>query len=370
MKKFELYVSEANEWFQTKLFQILQVNHEQVYVDTELEIVLSVGRRGHHIATSTYLHVPLLHWYKYTDKPLFLRPLIIEGGWSDGDTHSVLLAVKRAALGVVYFCLDSHGNNSKLASFYHNDLKNIIKDGLEFLEEGVTVNVEEVQIACPVLQTSFQGGNCVQWMSMMFAFLCTDPGLFEADRLNDFLQKVGENPNYNILLFTLSMFLRTMPYGPPEFLHKITYIHFHNAKQSLQRYANVRKECLEEDEMHRTGVFSITYTPELFCGYWDDHKSSMSDLRDDCRPPCRRSTVGNLCVNETLVKTVGDKVVPLDMHDIAERMFATYLDMRVNVLKNMTRRNKRFFAENARQQLADLMPPSKFVQRFMRGTMK
>ena len=166
-----------------------------------------------------------------------------------------------------------------------------------------------------------------------------------------FLRTLGEHPNFNILLFTLSMFLQTMPYAPEHHLKNVSFVKFSDARLSSESYEAMLQECNEEDDEYRSVMYLAMGKQN--CSASDDREN----IRETCVAPCK--ICGNTrCINRNLVVRKSEPCVPLNMKEIVEKMFNTYYYMRVRVLENMSVEEAELFQSAIEKQLNDLTMPN------------
>lgn len=126
------------------------------------------------------------------------------------SSHATFLVLRKTKSGSVqYMYVDPHGFSMQDTSF---EVQQRFKDDLlVYLHNvfGPGVVCENVLDECPLLQGAEQGGNCAQWTLMMVALFISQPNLF--DQLKSTLYKLSLYPTLNVHLFTLSVFLRTLP---------------------------------------------------------------------------------------------------------------------------------------------------------------
>lgn len=347
LKKFEAYLSlqKNTEWFMNNLYELLALRRKRKHIHVEKRnITINMTTGAHSSFSEVTLVTAVSEWFHVKEKkqkPLFLTELVVfESG--DDSYHSTLLVVKREIGQITYFHLDPHGTEDQLQS---NVIENQLKKAL--LDDAIIVT--KLPIICPELQTAEQGGTCFQWFSMIFCFISLNPKLFEEANFSNFLQTLGEHSNFNILLFTMSMFLRTMPFGPEHHLKNISYINFKRQPSTL--YEAVRHECNEDDDDYRAHMYAIM--DKVNCSFSDDSEN----IRETCLAPCK--ICGDTrCVNKNLTMQLEEQCVPLNMKEIVSKMFNTYYYMRVNVLNNISTEEAQFFEDSIDRQLNDLTMPN------------
>lgn len=348
LKKFVNYLSwPKNEvWFINNLYEILALKRKRKHLYVEhRNITINIGTGAYSRLSNVTLVTAVSEWFSVQgkkQKPLFLSHLVT---YESGDDcyHSTLLVVKRDIGQVTYFHLDPHGTEDQVQNdVIENELKKALPDD---------ILVRKLPVVCPSLQTTEQGGTCFQWFAMIFCFISLNPKLFEELHFSHFLRTLGEHPNFNILLFTLSMFLQTMPYAPEHHLKNVSFVKFSDARLSSESYEAMLQECNEEDDEYR----SVMY---LAMGKQNCSASDNSEnIRETCVAPCK--ICGNTrCLNRNLVVRKSEPCVPLNMKEIVQKMFNTYYYMRVRVLENMTEEEGKMFERAIDKQLDDLTMPN------------
>lgn len=215
--------------------------------------------------------------------------------------HATLLALKKAPDHVKYLFLNPHGGYSKKVKILNFRYKLRLK-----LSNICNMPVQEVLTACPALQKSVQGGNCVQWFAMIFYFLCLQPSLFED--MSSLVEELGKHPDLNVLLFSLSIFLRTMPMVG---LKTYYYIMFDEHTLPFEK-----DMCL--NEMEKLNNFLFQHFSVSNCS-----KFSVTNCPKSCSI-CE----GKCIVDAVVTKAPGQDCRMLTPKEIAKQMFETYFQIK------------------------------------------
>jgi hypothetical protein len=266
-------------------------------------------------------------WLETSDKPVFITLLRIENRLRTGG-HSTLLVLKKSDTAVKYIYVNPWGfkdntnfgveHDPKLLYFslmLHNRLYNLV--GRKRLIKVVPT--------CPELQEKEQGGNCNQWTCMLVVALTMNPELF--DSFSDFLKQLGRHPSLNILLFSLSVFLRTMP---KIGLEKYYYSMFLYARAQRERHFDVNAEYLFEHNVFNNKLYN--YFGQVNCDNYSPH---------NCEAPCQRCA--GVCAIDELVShdaSAAGACHVLSSKAIAKKLFKTYFKLKK--LTNMMGDSKSF----------------------------
>ena len=238
-------------------------------------------------------------------KPILVLPLMTyKADRSEG--HANFLALQKDAGEIKFIFINPHGLNPskvKISTFIQN-LK------IRLINISGFSSVKQLVTSCPTLQTWEQQGNCVQWSSMIFAFFIIEPKVF--DNPLPFLNQLGKHPHLNILLFTMSIFLRTMPFVG---LENYYFSLFKIAKMTRTKYNHMLQRCKNDDIIYNRFLFSKFI--QTNCGSFDI---------DHCPLTCRKCD--DVCANSFAVKKVDDQCHLLTPKEIAKEMFETYFKIR------------------------------------------
>lgn len=244
----------------------------------------------------------ILKWYHNKKHSLLLlRVMFVEPLRSTTIGHATFLVLRKTKLGFVqYIYVDSHGyevQNTHYAVQTH--LKTNLRQYLESLL-GPDVQLEHVLHQCPLLQRFEQGGNCRQWSLFIMALFVSQPDLF--DRLTGTLYKLSVYPTLSIHLFSLSVFLRTLPrVGLQRYLRE-TIVPSRWSPQILDW-------CLDEDTKMRRAVSHQFGVPDCYSS------------RRNCRAPCLQS--GRRC----MFRTASSNGKFLSSKEIASKMLHLYAEI-------------------------------------------
>lgn len=349
LKKFEEFISipDMLEWFTEQLYSVLAFNRDSVFTPTSF-FTLSSERSTFSYGDKMNFREAVEQWYLHNPaKTLFVTLLNIV---APSMGHAVLFVAKRSHEGMTYYCLDSHGYRTDDERLQLYDV--VIPDTLK-LALPPSKTVKKLMIRCPVLQNFGQGGNCGQWFAMMLSFIVLDPTLFEETKLNQFLRVIEPYANLNILLFTLSMFLRAVPNGTVNMLKNIAFVDFLQSKLTSAPYSALHQLSLKLDKRHRYSFYNSTNLTD--CNALDD--VLPENAQDDrCQAPCTRC--GTRCVNANFVTVQRGHCIPFTVRDIAEKMFTIYFKLRVRVLQNMTPEEAQMLGDKVTQQLDKIVTPS------------
>lgn len=254
-------------------------------------------------------------WLQRSDKPVFITLLRVDNR-SRTAGHSTLLVLKKSDTAVKYIYVNPWGfqdstnftakQNLKLQYFLlmlHGRLDTLV--GRRRLVKMVPT--------CPELQEREQGGNCGQWTCMLALTLAMNPKLF--DSFSDFLKQVGRHPSLNILLFSLSVFLRTMPKVGFE---KYYYSMFLYARAQRQRHFDVNAEYLLEHHIFNNKLYK--YFGQVNCDNYGSH---------NCEAPCQRCD-DKCVIDEVVTYDAGAAGAchVLSPKAIAKKLFKTYFRLK------------------------------------------
>ena len=221
----------------------------------------------------------VLTWYFNSLKPVFILPFNIYKT-NDDEPHRVMLALKklpvlqgnwvpRPLIKMIYF--NPHGfqiNYSLKENVFINKLKLKIQGA--FSARLPTLQVVQLNIDCSETQTSEQGSNCVQHTALLFSLLLMNPSAF--DNIDSILHQISRHATLNITLFSLSMFLRTMPHVTLK-----RYYYFFLAGNSQ------KSSLIENIELNTamSSFFQGVNCPEFYGPFCD--RSFCSECNNVCR---------------------------------------------------------------------------------------
>jgi hypothetical protein len=265
----------------------------------------------------------LTTWFDSNDKTTIVFHVSVS--YAVGLNHATFLALKKKEAQVDLIYIDPHGyavggppkNTHRKQEQTRLFVQNYITSTF-----GVQVNDVLSTTSCPTLQTGNQGNNCVQWVLFVFAlFLLNDSN--SEDTLF-FLENMRDMVNFNIHLFSLILFLRTMPHvGLEEYF-------FYRDMFFYADYDSLIETCVEEENKNRA------YEVNVDC---------YNQENGECPKPCVQCRAK--CHFGASVKPLGKfDCVPLSGKMIAKKMFHIYLQIR-----NMTRQDSTFTEADIEKQL-------------------
>lgn len=384
LKKFEKFVALNEDWVVKALYKIFAFQDGIHVAENEIYIITEGDNSFYSDDSEDNFYRYLNDWHDRGKYSTILIPITLYENKHNRISHAALLSIYRCNEcndenvmssesewseddcqdTICFMLLDPHGSNSdeynQTKAFIGKTIKNHFKR---------KVTVQSVSDSCPSLQLPEQGGNCVMWKTMLFSLFMLEPTLFDdAAEVGFLLDDLGKFPTENITLFTLALFLRTLPHGSSDHLKTIAYQNFYEAKETRRWHHNVQEECLRDDFKYKANVFPRW--EKVNCSNWDktlrsvqnlyenptDAASAVHTSSDACVYPCKRC--GNWCVHENFVEYHDEKYIPLGMKEIARKMIKAYLYLRMYVLKNITTKNLRFYNTQAKKQLKALPKPT------------
>lgn len=241
-------------------------------------------------------------WFQNKKRNLLLiRIIFTDRIISTANSHSSFLVLRKTKLGSVqYMYVDSHGYSIQDTSYaVQTRLKTDLQKYLVSLL-GPDVLLEHVLDECPILQDYGQGGNCVQWSNLLIALFVSQPDLF--DKFSGTLYKLSLYPIINVHLFSLSMFLRTLPQvGLQKYLRETIIPSLWSPE--------ILNLCLVDDMNMRRVVGQHFGVPDCY------------SLRRNCTAPCVQS--GRRC----MYRTSSDGNTFLTPKEIAFKMLHIYAEI-------------------------------------------
>lgn len=362
-KKFEHFTKSANwrTWYLKQLVKILGFQNQKYIFSVAEDLEVQMDAELAFSMSGPSLFSVLENWLKpkglHVDKPLLIAHLMIDN-ITDSSNHSTLLVAKRASGRINFFFMNPWGTGR-----YRGDamLRTEIKRAIQIVADvqlPLKHEVHELPVPCPVLQTDEQGGTCFQWMAMIFALVSLSPRLLDDEaRLTKLLSDLSAHANFNILLFTMSMFLRSLPLGSRSHLRNIAYTDFDKAKEKRKSYAELRRQCLQEDMRYRQALYRTL--GKVNCDMYNiKSRGAPLPSPDMCQSPCRRC--GHRCAPEALVRDTAQGLGgcnPLDMHEILQDMVDTFLELRT-LVGNMDFDKQQIYRQKFQEQLDHLPRPS------------
>ena len=195
--------------FMDCLVAILQLENPAVQLCTLQNVEIDVNTLNDTDPGRSFTTV-IVNWFFNSPARLFLLPFAYVDSRFPRDQvpgHSVLLALQKGPANVLkYVYFNAHGYMERSVMEYEFVTK--LHDKLENMFPGM--RVVQMVTNCPELQLYEQGGNCVQHSALFFSLLTLNPDYF--DDIDTLLSQLEAHVTLNITLFSLSIFLRTMPY--------------------------------------------------------------------------------------------------------------------------------------------------------------
>ena len=242
--------------------------------------------------------------------------------------HATFLALTKTEGRIKAIYINPHGLNPSDTSAYSKYLILFSNKVYDRVSTICGVPVIPVVTQCPLLQTDEQGGNCATWELMLFVFFILRPQYF--DDPMPLLQQLGKHPELNILLFSLSLFMKdSASFGEMGY-----YVHFKIAKVHKLPLKTVLENSLRYD---------VTFRNHLFTLFRDSTNCAFHNV-DQCPIICRKcdgrcatgfavSTVDNQCQLLTPIEII-KKMVRIDfkLHELNGTEY-TELQKRVRLLQ-------------------------------------
>jgi hypothetical protein len=321
LKKYEYVFSNfKNQSLRDMFIHLFYLENSHTnYEPEDITIQVPDGLDTPQYSTITFQQA-IQNWY-FNDKskPLYLVNLRLSHP-SVSSQHAVLLAIKkyrqvRDARPVVKFMyLDPHGYLEHDYNFART-----LKQKLVHALAPRTVQVVQFLLECPELQMDSHGGNCVQHSFMVFTMLMNNPYMF--DDAENLLRQLQKHSTLNVLLFSLSIFLRTMP-----LVHLIRYHFAMFVKNILSKTAEGRAPVSETDKSEYlmesnmisqevSTIFHMPNCPNLF--------GNVSECDTNVCARC-----GGQCQYRALVEQTGQTCYVLRPKEIAETMFVLYFQIK------------------------------------------
>lgn len=305
LKKAERIGSRDMMWYLNLVISILRYSgNPELLISNKVRLIWSSQNGFSQMNEITEEHENvILKWYQTTWFTMLIMGVRVKGEWTeDGEfpNHATFLVLRKTRLGSVqYMYIDSEGFTSQKTSYERQyRLQTELERYVNYIL-GPNVRCENVLEECPALQLLEQGGNCVQWSVMMMALLVSQPDLFDNFRAT--LYKVSLYPTINIHLFTLSVFLRTLPQ-----VGLLTYIRETIVPDLFNR--KVFYICQEEDWETRAAVLDQFGVPNCY-------------RSRECKPPCVQS--GRRC----MFRTSSNGVTFLTPKELATKMLHLYAEI-------------------------------------------
>ena len=348
LKKYEMmYTLLGTDELNTTLTRLLYL--ESTNIDYEMKQIVLKTPSGADVlqeATATFEDV-IQEWYFGVDpKPLYLLnfAIVFEGG----EAHSVVLAIKRYPVFIAtrpiikFMFFDPSGYVAEDVNFART-----LKQKLVTALAPGDVQVVQVLLECPQLQKPAHGGNCVQHSAMVLTMLMKNPDLFDDTRT--LLFDLERHSTLNVLLFSLSIFLRTMPVIHLKryyFSMLVLDVMSRHAEDQVPVEPDVRKgELVDSLDMSRE-VSTIFHTPNC---------PALLKERDCDTTAC--SWCGGRCYYQTLVRLTQAGCYVLTPKEIARSMFELYFQIR-DMVGDVDPRQRSFMRQQMDRELNFEVPAS------------
>lgn len=238
-------------------------------------------------------------WFIYRESKPTLIMYLSTNNIEFTQGHANLLALHKQADHVQLLFLNPSGVDD-------STFRRHLKRKIERICNGTTV--KEVVTRCPQLQTEEQGSNCVQWFAMFFALVCSQPGSF--DHIPTLLEHLERHANLNILLFSLSYFLRTLPvFGLEKYYYAIFELAGSGRDHSAVNYNVLASDYNFRDYMFQR--FSKT----------DCSRYRATDI-DSCPEECVKCQ--GRCVSTDLADLTQGSCHVRSPKQVAQEMFKAY----------------------------------------------
>lgn len=316
LKKFKTYSGdrEYRVGLLNHVFKILSLNsNEELLVKYDQVYIMKVNID---VVSLFHENLPLnitnlIRDFLDSQKRTLIFPLssvALDG--SRGHAHVVSFTKDSTKRDIVHLLLiDPQGT----PEYHWNDSvyirqHNIISSFRAFFGETFGIVLTEVLHSCPVLQTIPQGGSCGQWQILFFVLLLKNPHYLEDNSsLQILLKALKQQATINIHLFSLSIFLRTMPY-----VHLKTYC------EGISAACPQLLETPEEDNVTRKHVTKTMHFPDCY-----------SESEATCPPTC--VPCSGSCNFKSAVRapySSGGTCKRLSTKNIAKKMFFLYSSIR------------------------------------------
>ena len=270
-----------------------------------------------HLSTNTFENSVQEWYFNDASKPLYFVNFDIKYDFL-GSTHAVFLGIKKyprthpAFKPIVKFMyFDPHGYLEEDDNFAR-----VLKQKLVAALQPGGVEVVQFLLQCPNLQKESHGGNCVQHTAMVFTMLMKNPDLF--DDVEALMFNVGRHTTLNVLLFSLSIFLRTMP--------KVHLVRYYYAMLVKDVFASnpvplseeTRFEGMTESNVFSKEVSTIFHMPNC--------PNLFGNIRDCDTTLCVKC--GGRCQYRALVQLSKAGCHVLTPIEIAKTMFQLYFQIK------------------------------------------
>ena len=239
-----------------------------------------------------YAHNPFKDWYENRCYKTLLIPVSYNTSGVT-EAHATFLAVRKMGFKKLQFMyVDSLGYSE--TDF---DIKTSLQNSLKLWTGIDDLEFEDTLLSCPVLQTVEQGGNCAQWSYLYLALFISQPDMFS--NLPAVLQDLFQNPMLNVHLFSLSIFLRTMPVVGLD-----TYLNYTFTDADRYDLCNMENLITTLEVTRQFGV------PNCY-------------FNRSCPAPC--VNYNNYCMFKVAAEETEQR--PLTPQEIAQKMFQLYTEI-------------------------------------------
>lgn len=312
-------------FFENDVFSMLQLlpsdNFELVYNfnrknDIWLNDQTAVKLEGAPVDLNDFIEP----WLRDESRP---RVLVLSVSVKNEVGHATVLVLKKSRdysrWCVEYIYFNPHGTHEMTSSTFLQNLENRLNTMLPS-----NYYLKPVHVYCPLLQSSEQGGNCLQWTTMIICLFCTDVRVFyNAERE---IATLAENPQLNILLFSLSMFLKLMTRhsranaGEPAThleLSLVYFVSFYNLGKSLEEIKSDTQKLLQVTKNFNKFLYRIL--GEQVC--------KKATTKESCNTPCQWCELK--CHPNVLVNLKPDYTCSvLNPKQILEKMFTLFFQLK------------------------------------------
>ena len=349
LKKYErMYTLLGTDELNTTLTRLLYL--ESTNIDYEMEQIVLETPSGADVlqeATATFEDV-IQGWYFGVDpKPLYLLNFSIV--FDDGEFHSVVLAIKKYPVFV--------GSQRPMIKFMYFDPQGYMAEDVSFArtlkQKLVTalapgdVLVMQFLLECPQLQLPEHGNNCVQHSAMVLTMLMRNPDLFDDART--LLLDLERHSTLNVVLFSLSIFLRTMP-----IIHLKRYYFSMLIRDVMSRHAEDQVP-VEPDVGVGELVDSIAMSREVSTIFHVPNCPALLEERACDTTVC--SWCGGRCNYQALVRMTQAGCNVLTPKEIARAMFDLYFQIK-DMVGDVDPRQRSFMREQMDRELNFEVPAS------------
>lgn len=350
-KKYEAYfknVSQQNEYV-TQLLHVLSINTDTVEFmlpstalgEPRVIVDEQTAAAVYSTKSSDSLYDLVKEWFENSTAKSVLAVHVSLISKLYTSTHANLLVLKKSESNVKYLLFDPHGSPGR---------SRFKKNLATRLEHSLSVPCLEVSTFCPMLQTEVQGGNCLQWVSMILCFFCLRPTYF--DDPEPLYTALSKHPELNILLFCLSFFLRTMSFFKLSGYYYIMFVklsHMSISKQIQERQNEINDSKQFNEFLYRRfsevncSALNKADCPES-CTVCDDMCASRASVRLTVSGACGLLTPKEMAKEmvdiffkiKLLTRTLFSEVDRLNVRQLRQQVYSLreaktlqdYVDMR------------------------------------------